>query len=160
MILHSFNNNNKGFSLIELLVVVAILGVLAAVGIVSYIGYVSGTQKTVAQSNLHAIAMVQEDFRAGNALNVYYTGGPANNCTLAGGSNCVPVIGNHADINECLFGGRDQLEETLPDFLFCVAAGAARDGGFWIRTQREDDAADWMVLNADNEKAGPTGPTW
>ena len=104
--------------------------------------------------------MVQEDFRAGNALNVYYTGGPANNCTLPGTNVCVGILANHEDINDCLFGGREQLEETLPDFLFCVAAGAPRDGGFWIRTHREDDAADWMVLNADNEKAGPTGPTW
>ena len=37
-------NSEKGFSLIELLVVVAIIGVLAAVGVVGYQGYIDSTK--------------------------------------------------------------------------------------------------------------------
>ena len=65
-------------------------------------------------------------------------------------------IANHANINDCLFGGREQLEEVDSDFLFCVSTGdpSGRDGGFWIRAERVADPTDWMVLNANNQRAG------
>ena len=43
----------KGFTLVELLVVVAILGILAAVGILSYSGFLSGKDKEQALRSQH-----------------------------------------------------------------------------------------------------------
>ena len=53
--------SSPGFSLVELLVVVAILGILSAVGTLSYNGYVSGAQKKSAINIMKQIMLAQTE---------------------------------------------------------------------------------------------------
>lgn len=50
----------KGFSLVELLVVVAIIGVLAGVGIVGYQSYTTSAKEKVAEANYNSISRFLE----------------------------------------------------------------------------------------------------
>ena len=47
--------NQKGFTLMELMVVIVIIGVLAAIGVPAYSGYVERANKAVCQSNRRSL---------------------------------------------------------------------------------------------------------
>ena len=101
----------KGFSIIELLVVVAIIGILAAVGVPLYQGYVETTKKTNALNNLSSIYVTQEEYKADN--NRYYPTSSSSSCN----------DDQTKKINEVLFEGTKVLDEgNDADYRFCIAS--------------------------------------
>ena len=58
--------NNKGFSLIELIVAMAIIAILSAAAITAYTGSTLKARRSEAYSNLSALRMFQEQFFAEN----------------------------------------------------------------------------------------------
>jgi len=52
----------SGFSLIEVLVVVAIIGILSVVGLVSYKGYISASKRSAVKSAMQTISLAQSEY--------------------------------------------------------------------------------------------------
>ena len=103
--------NFSGFTLTELLVVVAILGIISAVGIVSYNGYVSSAQRKSAENLMQQIALAQSEHLSDNGI--YYSVTEAN---------CDPTTETLADIYQNLLGSTTaaRATEKAEDSAFAI----------------------------------------
>lgn len=70
--------SNKGFSLVELLIVIVVMAILATVGIPTYNGYIAGARNKDAQIAIRAVAAAEESFRLFNGA--YYPSGDSLTC--------------------------------------------------------------------------------
>ena len=60
------NNTKKGFTLIELMVVVVIIGILAAIAIPNFVKIVDKSREGAVRSNMHTVQVVVELYHVDN----------------------------------------------------------------------------------------------
>lgn len=65
-------NNSRGFTLIELMIVIAILAIVSAIAIPAYNGYITSARMSEAKNNISALKLAQEEYFLEN--NDYFDG--------------------------------------------------------------------------------------
>ncbi len=60
--MHCTRINNKGMTLIELMIVVAILGIISAIAIPAYTGYIQSARVQECQQEVASLALAQEEY--------------------------------------------------------------------------------------------------
>ena len=111
---------SSGFSLVELLVVVAIIGILSTVGLVSYSGYVKGAKRNSAENITQQIALAQSEHYANTGS--YHINGGADSCTATAATLMIvadQAVGTEVYVESFLFhkrGGRYRAARRMEFF--------------------------------------------
>ncbi len=72
----------KGFTLIELMIVIAIIGILAAIAIPNFVKFQCRSKQSEARSSLKAIYTAEEAYRAEYDTYTFFTGGCDRSCSV------------------------------------------------------------------------------
>jgi len=79
-------NKINGFTLIELMITIAILGIVAAIAIPAYTGYIATARMAEATNNIAALKLAEEEYYLENNKYFYDTTDDNDNLATASGN--------------------------------------------------------------------------
>lgn len=135
---------NSGFTLIELMIVIAIIGVLAAMGSIGYSRYIKTAKMEELEQFALELAAGQEQFRSRH--NAYY---PFDNIEVtwaADGDKISKLLESRTTIPPGVFVQIISWAGAGGACGFCGGAGDFSQAGFGIRVQRDFDGTVGMDL--------------
>ena len=95
--------NKKAFTLIELLIVVALIGILSSIGVITFQGQIKSSKQKKAEINLNSVNLALQEYKSNNG-SYYYQ------------SSCSSSSNNNIDTN--LFDGVKNLSGD-DSFQYC-----------------------------------------
>ncbi len=125
----------SSFTLIELLIVVAILGIITAVGLPLYNGFINSSKEITAKNSLRSICLIQADYFSEN-----------NNYLLTG-------VETTANINDNLFGKKTLNEnESEGGYKYSITS---LTGGYQAKAEPNDESSGLTTYCVDHTDGPP-----
>lgn len=93
-----FSKRSMGFTLLELLVVVAIISAIGAIGVPRFIGYLSDAKESSASNNLQSIFIAQAEYKSDTGSYLITGSGDKSsvlNSLLFNGSEIIDLNGDY-----------------------------------------------------------------
>ncbi|MHA3098255.1 pilin [Acinetobacter brisouii] len=146
-------NAQKGFTLIELMIVVAIIGILAAIAIPAYQNYITKSQVTRAVAELGAMKTAYEDClnngqTAANACQIGWTGSNIQYLTT-------PTLQNAVSTPSATNGIALSSTGTISGTFGGSASAALKDGTAKTVTWTRTASGTWSCASTADAKYKP-----
>lgn len=143
MTLRMVKRNQKGFTLIELMIVVAIIGILAAIAIPNFRNYQMKAKTAEARTNIGAIRTSQESYKAENDLYL-----------------ACAVNGNEAGTKPLKVAWADNEDETYKKIGFEPAGDVYYAYAVAVGKDTNDNDGQEMAIDAMGDLDGDGNPAY